>query len=157
MEQAAEAGAGRSAADRAYALLGGTLLLLAAVFFVRALLPGGSDTGAGPAGSVPTLAILSPAAGAEVEQPVEVVFDAGARLTLGPTGWEADGRHVHLLAGGSEVMATAQAVAEVRGTRYRWTLPRLPAGETTLRLTWSGADHRALAEGASRVVPLRLR
>lgn len=157
MEQAVQGERERSTTDRVFAVVGGTMLLLAAVFFVRSLLPGGADTGERPPAPVPTLAILSPAPGAEVEQPAEVVFDAGAKLTLGPTGWEADGRHVHLFAGGTEVMAGASDVAHVRGTRYRWTLPRLPSGETALRLTWSGEDHRSMAEGASAAVSVRLR
>jgi hypothetical protein len=157
MEQAVPDAHGQSTTDRVFAVVGGAMLLLAAVFLVRSFLPGGSDTGTPPAAPVPALAILSPAPGAEVEQPLEVVFDAGTELTLGPAGWEADGRHVHLFAGGTEVMAGATDVARLRGTRYRWTLPRLPAGETSLRLTWSGADHRSMPEGASAEVPVRLR
>jgi hypothetical protein len=153
MEQSATE-AERSTADRVFGIAGAAMLLLAAAFFVRSLLPGGAD--AGPA-AVPALAILSPAPGAVLDQPAEVEFDAGARLVLGPTGWEAEGRHVHLFVGGTEVMAAAGQVAPVRGTVYRWTLPRVAPGETTLRLAWSGADHRGIDEGASAPVPVRLR
>jgi hypothetical protein len=155
MEQRAPAAAERSTTDRVFGAVGAAMLVLAAIFFVRSLLPEGEGTAA--AAPIPTLAILSPAPGAVLDQPIEVIFDAGTPLVLGPMGWEAEGRHVHLFVGDAEVMATSAALSQVRGTRYRWSLPRLAAGETTLRLTWSGADHRSIAEGASEVVPVHLR
>ncbi len=157
-EQALEPVAERSTVDRVFGIVGAAMLALALVFFVRSLLPGGSDEGASPASApVPALAILSPAAGAVLDQPAALEFDAGAPLVLGPTGWAAGGRHVHLFVGGTEVMATAADLRRVSGTRYRWTLPRVATGETTLRLAWSGEDHRTLAEGASAAVAVRLR
>lgn len=156
LEQAAERGE-RLVSDRVFGAVGGILVLLGLVYLVRSFLPGGSDTGAGPSGGIPTLAILSPAPGAEVAQPVTVELDAGTELVLGPTGWTADGRHLHLFAGGTEVMATATGLRPAGGTRYRWTLQRLPGGGTTLRLAWSDERHRTLQEGASRAVPVRLR
>lgn len=156
-EQGSERGE-RLASDRVFGVIGGLLLLLGLVFLVRSFLPGGSDTGAGPAaGEIPRLAILSPAPGAEVVQPLVVELDAGARLALGPTGWTADGRHLHLFAGGTEVMATATDLQPVGGTRYRWTLRRLAADTTTLRLAWSDERHRTIPQGASPAVPVRLR
>jgi hypothetical protein len=146
----------RTASDRVFGVIGGMLLLLGLFFLVRSFGEGGSDTGARPA-TVPALSILSPAAGAEVAQPAAVDLDAGAPLVAGPTGWTADGRHLHLFAGGTELMAAAGEIQHLGGTRYRWSLPRLPAGATTLRLTWSDERHRTLAEGASPVVSVRLR
>lgn len=146
----------RLVSDRVFGAVGGVLVLLGLVFLVRSFFPGGSDTGA-RAAAVPTLAILRPAPGAEVPQPATVEFDAGARLVLGPTGWAADGRHLHLFAGETELMAAADDLRHLGGTRYRWTLPRLSAGETTLRMGWSDERHRNLAEGASAPVPVRLR
>lgn len=150
-----ERAAAGGTADRVFGIVGGTMLLLAAFFFVRSLLPGGSDPG--PAADVPQMRLLAPVPGAVLDQPAAVEFDAGAALVLRPAGWEAGGRHVHLMAGGTELMAAGADLTHLRGTRYRWTLPRLPAGETELRLVWSGADHRALAEGASEAVTVRLR
>lgn len=155
-EQALEPVGERSTVDRVFGIVGAAMLALALAFFVRSLLPGGSDRGAAPP-PVPALAILSPAPGTVLDQPAAVEFDAGAPLVLGPAGWAADGRHVHLFVGGTEVMATATDVRRVSGTRYRWTLPRVPPGETSLRLAWSGEDHRTLEEGASTAVPVRLR
>lgn len=156
-EQGSET-AERLASDRVFGVIGGLLLLLGLVFTVRSFLPGGSDTGARPAAAtVPALAIVSPAAGAEVVQPLVVELDAGTKLVLGPTGWTADGRHLHLFAGGTEVMATATELQPAGGTRYRWTLARLPGDTTTLRLAWSDERHRTIEQGASAPVPVRLR
>lgn len=148
----------RLASDRVFGVVGGVLLLLGLVFLVRSFGEGGSDTGARPAAAaVPTLSILSPAPGAELAQPAAVELDAGTALVAGPTGWTAEGRHLHLFAGGTELMATTAEMRHLGGTRYRWALPRLPAGETTLRLAWSDERHRTLPEGASAPVPVRLR
>lgn len=156
-EQGADRGEGL-VSDRVFGVIGGILLLLGVVFLVRSFLPGGSDTGAGPAaGAIPTLSILSPAAGAQVAQPMVVEFDAGAPLELGPTGWTADGRHLHLFAGGTELMATSTEIEPLGGTRYRWRLQRLAGDTTTLRLAWSDERHRTLSQGASAAVPVRLR
>lgn len=155
---AAEQVAGeRLMSDRIFGVVGVVLVLLGLFFWVRSFGEGGSDTGAGPAVAVPALAVLSPAAGAELAQPASVEFDAGAPLTLGPTGWTAAGRHLHLFVGGTELMASATDLRQVSGTRYRWTLPRLPAGETTLRLAWSDESHRTIPDGASAPVTVRLR
>jgi hypothetical protein len=156
-EMGADGGQGL-VSDRVFGWIGGLLVLLGLVFLVRSLLPGGSDTGAGPVRTpIPTLAILSPAPGATVVQPLVVELDAGAALALGPTGWTADGRHLHLFAGGTEVMATATELRPAGGTRYRWTLQPLAGDTTTLRLAWSDERHRTIPEGASAPVPVRLR
>jgi hypothetical protein len=159
-EMAAEQGAAggeRLVADRVFGVIGGILLLLGVVFLVRSFGEGGSDTGAAAAKAVPALSIVSPAAGTELPQPAAIEFDAGTPLVAGPTGWTAEGRHLHLLAGGTELMASAAEIQHLGGTHYRWTLPRLPAGETTLRLAWSDAGHRTIQDGASPAVPVRLR
>lgn len=154
---AEQAGGERPVADRVFGIVGGVLVLLALVFWIRSCGEGGSDTGVRPASAIPALAILTPTPGAELPQPAVVELDAGAPLTLGPTGWTAAGRHLHLFVGGTELMAAATELAPAGGTRYRWTLPRLPAGETTLRLAWSDERHRTIPQGASAAVPIRLR
>lgn len=154
---AEQAGGERRGTDRVFGAVGVAMVLLGVFFWIRSFGEGGSDTGARPGPAIPTLAIVSPAAGAEVAQPAAVELDAGATLALGPTGWTADGRHLHLFAGGTELMASATELRHVGGTRYQWTLPRLPAGETTLRLAWSDERHRTIPEGASASVPVRLK
>lgn len=152
MTMSGEAGGGRTM-DRVYAVVAAGLLVLALFFLVRG---GPADTGTAPAG-VPRLALLEPREGAEVAAPVGVVFDAGTPLELGPAGWNAGGRHVHLRVGGTELMAGSADVAPLGGNRYRWTVPTLPGGEQTLQLMWSDEAHRPLAEGASRPVRVRVR
>ncbi|HEY7766529.1 hypothetical protein [Longimicrobium sp.] len=154
----AQGGSGeRLIADRVFGVIGGVMVLLGLVFLVRSFMEGGSDTGSGPASAVPQIRIVSPAVGAALAQPASVEFDAGAPLVLGPTGWTAAGRHLHLFAGGTEMMASANEITAVQGTRYRWALPRLPPGSTTLRMTWSGANHQSIPQGASQTIPVTLR
>ncbi|MBD0319792.1 MAG: hypothetical protein ICV87_05630, partial [Gemmatimonadetes bacterium] len=136
--------ASRPATDRVYGIIAAALVLLALFFLFRG---GPSDTGVAPAAGVPPLSIVEPREGAEVSLPAGVVFDAGTRLEVGPMGWNAGGRHVHLLVGGTELMAGAAEVQPLGGNRYRWTVPSLPQGAQTLRLTWSDEAHRPLAEG----------
>jgi hypothetical protein len=138
--------------DRVFGAIGATMLLLAAVFLVRSLLPGGTDEG--PT-RVPSLTILAPAPGAVLDHPAELLFDAGAPLRPGATGWSTGALHVHLLIGTTEVMPAAGDLTHLGGTRYRWRLPRVGAGESTLRLTWSDASHRGIEAGASVPVPVR--
>jgi len=143
--------AGRlSTADRVYGTIGAAAVLLALFFLVR----GGARDGDGAA-AAPTLAILAPATGTEHPQPLAVRFDAGTEVTgsgLDP----AAGRHVHARVDASELMPGPADVQPLGGTRYRWTLPRLPAGTHTVTLYWADAAHRPLAEGASAPVVVRV-
>jgi hypothetical protein len=154
---AAQAQGGQQASDRVFGAIGITMVVMGIVAFILSFGEGGSDTGAPAAAAVPVLAILSPAAGAELDQPAAVEIDAGATLVLGPTGWTADGRHLHLFAGGTELMAAATDLQPLGGTRYRWSLPRLAPGETTLNLAWSDERHRTIPDGASPAIRVRLR
>ena len=154
---AAEQDAGeRRMADRIFGVVGTALVLLGLFFWVKSFAEGGSDTGRPPP-PVPVLAILRPAPDETLEQPAFVEFDAGSTLVLGPTGWTAEGRHLHLFAGDTELMASAADLRHVGGTRYRWTLPRLQPGPTTLRLAWSDESHRTIPDGTSRTIPVTVR
>lgn len=139
--------------DRVYGVVGAALAVLALFFLLRG---GEADTGA-VAPAVPPLTVIEPREGAEAALPLAVVFDAGVPLTAGPMGWNAAGRHVHLRVGGTELMAANRDIQPMGGTRYRWTVPALPRGEQTLQLAWSDEQHRAVAEGASRPVRVRVR
>jgi hypothetical protein len=143
------------ASDRLFGAVGIAAILLAAFFFVF----GDADSGAAalPDDGVPQLRILSPDAGAALAQPALLEFDAGVPLRLGPTGWTAGDLHLHLYAGDTEVMPTSGDLQRIEGTRYVWRLPRLPAGERTLRLQWAGTDHRSMEQGASEALPVQLR
>lgn len=140
-------------ADRVYGAIGGLAVLLALFFLVR----GGAEDGAAAAPrAVPVLELIEPAADGAREQPVTLTFDAGAALS--PDGSDAAGkRHLHARIGPSELMPSPGDVRPVEGTRYRWTLPRLPAGTHSLRLYWSDEMHRPIAEGASDSVAVQVR
>jgi hypothetical protein len=143
-------------ADRVYGAVAGAAILLALFFFVF----GDADSGREPvvaAAAVPQITLLSPASGAELDQPVLVEFDAGTVLARRAGGWAAGDLHLHLYAGNTELMPGPGDLQPVSGTRYVWQVPRLPPGERTLRVGWSGLDHRSMAEGASETVTVRLR
>jgi hypothetical protein len=142
-------------ADRVFGVVGVVAILMAAFFFVF----GDVDRGdaAPPPEGVPQLRILSPMAGAPLPQPALLEFDAGVPLRLGPTGWAAGDLHLHLYAGDTEIMPTSSDLQRIEGTRYVWRLPRLPAGERTLRLQWAGTNHRSMEEGASEALHVHFR
>jgi hypothetical protein len=143
-------------ADRVYGAVAGAAILLALFFFVF----GGTDSGREPVvapAAVPQLTLLSPVNGAELDQPLLVEFDAGTVLARRAGGWAAGDLHLHLYAGSTEVMPGPGDLQPVSGTRYVWRVPRLPPGERTLRIGWSGLDHRSMDEGASGTVTVRLR
>ncbi|HET6233118.1 MAG TPA: hypothetical protein VFE05_23780 [Longimicrobiaceae bacterium] len=145
-------------ADRAFAAVGAVALLLA-LYFIYAYLTGApADTGAAVSGPpAPQLVIESPQDGEIVDQPASVVFRTTAKLEAGPMGWSAGGRHLHLRAGSTELMAGVPDIQPAGPGRWRWTLPRLPQGEYPVRLMWSGADHVPIVQGASDLVDVRLR
>ena len=144
-----------SAADRVYGIIAVLALVLAAVFGTS-LLMGGPVDGPPPSGAVQPLTIVEPAEGATVASPVALVVQTAAPLQPGPMGWSANGRHLHLRADGSELMAGVGDIAPAGPNRYRWTV-QLPAGAHALRLYWSGADHQAIPQGASQTVRVQVR
>ncbi len=145
-------------AERMYGVVGGGAVLVALFLLVRSLFGGGAkDDGAVPPGTLFPLTIVAPAAEAAVEQPVSVTFVTRAPLKLDATGWAAEGRHLHLTVGGSELMPGPRDVVPAGTNRWTWTLPRLPAGAHEVVLLWSGPDHRPIAEGASAPVRVTVR
>ena len=140
-----------STTDKVYGAVAAIAIVLAVFFLFRG---GGADTTA--ASRAPRITIDDPRPQAEVAQPMIVTFDA--RTTLRPDGSDpAAGRHVHARVGATELMPGTADVRQVDGTRYQWTLPRLPAGPTSLRLYWSDATHRPLPGAASDSVPVTIR
>jgi len=141
-------------ADRAYGAVAAVLVALALFFLFRG---GPADGDASRSAAPPTLTLLEPRDGAEASGPLAVVFDAGVALDPGPMGPNAGGRHVHLRVAGTELMAGTADIQPLGGTRYRWAIPALPAGEQTLQLLWSDAAHQPLRAGSSARVRVRVR
>ncbi|HET6762072.1 MAG TPA: hypothetical protein VFH27_00335 [Longimicrobiaceae bacterium] len=148
--------AGSGATDRVYGIVGVLALVLAAVFGVQMLLGGPADTGTAPPAAVAPLSIVEPADGVSSSSPLSIVIGTAAPLQMGPMGWAADGRHLHLRADSAELMAGNADIAPAGPGHYRWSVP-LPPGEHTLRVYWSGADHQAMEAGASQPVRVRIR
>jgi hypothetical protein len=137
--------------DKVYGAVAAIAIVLALFFLVRG---GASDTTA--VDRAPRLTVEDPRPGAELAQPVVVTFNA--RTELRPDGSAAGGtRHIHARIGGRELMPGAADVKSVSGTTYSWTLPRLPAGPTALRIFWSDASHKPIGGAQSDSVPVVLR
>lgn len=140
--------------DRIFGGVGMAAVVLALLF---AILGGEGDDGDGAMAGAPppAIAFLDPPDGAEVGGRITLRFDTGTPLVEGANGWSALGRyHLHAMIGATEVMATPGEIRPLGETRYRWTLPQLPAGEHRIILRWSDSDHRTLSAGGSR--PLRV-
>ena len=145
-------GRGRlTTADRIYGGIAIVAIVLAIWFLGRG---GGSDTTA--VDRAPRITISDPVPGATRDQPLVVTFDA--RSTLRPDGSAAGAaRHVHAQAGGTMLMPGTTDIMPVKGTTYRWTLPKLPAGPTVVQLYWADATHRPIPGASSDSVPVTLR
>jgi hypothetical protein len=103
----------------------------------------------GAVSSPPPLVLLDPVEGAIVTGRVALTFEVPVELRRSRDGWENGGFHVHAGVDGQELMPGRTDIERLPGNRYRWTLPPLPPGERTLRLFWSDARHRPLADGGS--------
>ncbi len=144
---------GTSLRDRVLGIAGGAMLVAALAVLVAG---GPGDDGQAVAGVPSPLVLISPVDGAAVAGPVELVFTAsGADLAPNPTGWGAEGFHVHAELDGVERMP---AMADIRrmGDRYAWTLADPPTGAITVRLLWSDSRHRPVPDGASEAVTVTI-
>jgi hypothetical protein len=129
------------------------LLLGGFVVWASTLAVESGRTGGGP----PQLILLEPADGSTVAARVALVFEAPVELRRSPAGWESGGFHVHASIDGRELMPGSSDVERLPGNRYRWTLPPLPTGTREVRLFWSDARHREVAEGATPPITFEVR
>ena len=117
----------------------------------------GDTTETAEASAPPQITLLEPTEGEQLAGPVPVVFQLPGRLQPGAGGWHVGQFHVHASVDGAEFMPGPADIRPVGTYQYRWTLPSLPPGSRTVRLLWSGPDHRPLAEGASAPVTIEVR
>jgi hypothetical protein len=137
--------------DRVY----GGIALAAVVLALWFLVHGGPADGSART-PPPRITIEDPRPGAELVQPVTVTFDA--RTPLRADGTDTTSlRHVHVDVAGAMLMPGPADVRPVRGTTYRWTLPRLPPGAAWVRAYWSDATHRPIPGATSDSVNVRIR
>jgi hypothetical protein len=139
------------AADRIYGAIALAAILLAIWFLLRGG-PGDSGADSRP----PSITIVDPRPGAELAQPVTVLFETRAPLRADGAD-STSNRHLHLDVGGTMLMPGPADVRRVRGGLYRWTLPPVPPGPATLRAYWSDAAHRAIAGAPGDSVQVRIR
>ena len=88
--------------------------------------------------SLPPLKIISPAAGATVASPVEVVFETTADLSKMTVGemTRMHGAHLHADLAGRVTMPEMKQIKMVGEHRYQLLLGTAAAGRHTIRLYW---------------------
>jgi hypothetical protein len=143
-----------SARDLLLTVAGGVMLLVA----VWLLLSGGGMIGGAEAGAPPpALTLIAPVSGASVSGPLVLRFRAdNTRLLSSPSGWGANGFHLHASINGVEVMPAPADILPSDG-EYSWTLENPPVGEVTVQLLWSDGQHRAVGAGASQAASVTVR
>ena len=144
---------GLTTSDRVYGGIALAAVLLALWFLVRG---GPADGAQRAADRPPRITIVDPRPGAELDQPVTVIFNARAPLRADGADTTSN-RHVHVDVGGTMLMPGPGDVRRVRGSTYQWTLPRLPPGAAWLRASWSDAAHRPIPGTTSDSVNVRIR
>lgn len=145
---------GRPVADRVLGVVGGAMILAAVVLL---FVGGESDGATGAAIDAPALEMIQPKHGSPVRtKRLFVVFRSEADLRPKPGGWGTDSLHLHLSLNGTELMPAAGDIERLPDDLFRWTLPRPEAGVHTLRLFWSGPDHRPIPGTGSRAVQVKV-
>lgn len=130
------------------------MVILAIVLLIR----GGVEDGAESALTAPpAVALLSPAAGAEIDGSLVLEFTTQRELERQPAGWGIGGFHLHLRLDGLELMPGPSDVQPLGNGRYRWTVGPLEPGAHTLQLYWSDARHAPVTGGESERVEVEAR
>lgn len=141
--------------DRLLSILGGAMVVGAVVLL---LVGGEGDTGAvAGVDAAPTLQIVSPSEGDSIRGPLTVVFRVPGEMEMQPGGWGIGDRHLHLELDGVELMPAAADIERLGEGEYRWTVGMPTTGSHTLRLLWSGLDHRPIEETATAPVRVEVR
>lgn len=140
--------------DRLLGLLGAAMVVGAIALLVAG---GEGDTGAAATTPAPRIELRSPADGAVVSGPVDVVFRIAGDLARLPGGWGIGGHHLHLSIDGIEVMPSASDLERLATGEYRWRLRALDPGPHELLLLWSGMDHRPIPGTESDTVRVTAR
>jgi len=101
---------------------------------------------------LPPLKILMPDNGATVGTHLAVVFQTPADLSKMTMGAAVPGVHLHIDAEEVSLMPTQEQLIRLGGDRYvfLFDLPAKP-GKNTLRIYWSDAQHRTMAETVQQI------
>jgi len=152
-EAALAAAADTRLSDRVLGVLGGAMVLMAVVLFFV----GGPEDGVALQVDAPVLELVQPKHGITVQtENLPVVFRVEGELRQSAGGWGLDSLHLHLSFDGVELMPAPADIEPLPGGLYRWTLAKPEPGLHTLRLLWSGPDHRAIRGAESRTVQVRV-
>jgi hypothetical protein len=136
-------------------ILGGAggAMILAAIFL---LVRGGVADGSVIVTDLPAVAILQPADGASVREPLEIQFVVSTRLESREDGWGAGPYHLHLDLNGRELMPGPADLRQLQNGAYSWLLPEVGGGEVSLVLRWSDSSHRAIPDSSGDPVVVKV-
>jgi methionine-rich copper-binding protein CopC len=98
---------------------------------------------------LPPLRIVSPANGATVSNPVRVVIETPADLsmmTMGADHGSGPSRHLHIDVDKRMNMPTMKHLTKIGDRRYAFNAGRVPAGARVIRVYWSDAHHKPLGD-----------
>ena len=109
------------------------------------------NAGEAPA-QLPPLKILMPETGATVGTRLAVVFQTPADLSKMTMGAPVPGAHLHIDAQDVSVMPSQEQLVRLGEDRYLFLfdLPAKP-GKNTLRIYWSDAQHRTIADTVQQI------
>jgi hypothetical protein len=101
---------------------------------------------------LPSLKILMPENGATVGTQLAVIFQTPADLSKMTMSAPVPGTHLHIAAQDVTIMPSREQLVRLGKDRYLFLfdLPAKP-GENTLRVYWSDAQHRTIADTVQQV------
>ncbi len=145
---------GSTVADRLLGVAGGAMILLAVVLF---FIGGESDGAQTEVVEAPAVELVQPQHGATLRtERLLLVFRVEGEFGPRPGGWGNESMHLHLALDDAELMPGPPDIERLPSGLFRWTLPRPAPGLHTVRLFWSGPDHRPIPGTGSRVAQIRV-
>lgn len=140
--------------DRLLGVVGAAMVIAAVVLLVFG---GERDTGAAGGAGAPAIEMTAPAEGDSIVGPLRVEFRVEGEMAMQPGGWGVGNHHLHLELDGVELMPAAGDMERTGAGEYRWNVGMPAPGPHTLRLLWSGPDHRPMEETATAPVRVEVR
>lgn len=113
---------------------------------------GSRKAGAVDAKNLPSIRIVSPAAGARLGANVAVEFETDADLEQMTMSAKAIGVHLHVDIDGTSLMPTMAELARTGKNRYRYVFDMpLEAGAHVISVYWSDASHKTIESTVQKV------
>lgn len=101
---------------------------------------------------LPSIRIVSPAAGARLGADIAVEFETGADLEQMTMSAKTIGVHLHVDIDGTSLMPTMSELKRVGKNRYRYVFDMpLEAGAHVISVYWSDASHKTIESSVQKV------